>query len=105
MQNVQFRRKLLLFFIVCLHAVGVDEVCVVCQCMFWMTWLQKVARNQACSCGSKKKYKACCGAVIAKKVAFTITVKQQKEQGGKKKRCVADLETATPLSDVGSLCI
>ncbi|MCO5546810.1 hypothetical protein L7F22_000246 [Adiantum nelumboides] len=28
--------------------------------------VQKVARNKACPCGSKKKYKACCGAVMSK---------------------------------------
>ncbi|KAI5068093.1 hypothetical protein GOP47_0016438 [Adiantum capillus-veneris] len=32
--------------------------------------VQKVARNKACPCGSKKKYKACCGAATPKQRAM-----------------------------------
>eukprot|EP00249_Psilotum_nudum_P017014 c26108_g1_i1 orf=102-764(-) len=39
--------------------------------------LPKVARNKACPCGSKKKYKSCCGAVRQKTAARVLTNSQE----------------------------
>lgn len=40
--------------------------------LFFCVKLQKIARNKVCPCGSKKKYKACCGSVSGKSSKFAM---------------------------------
>ncbi|KAF7136382.1 hypothetical protein RHSIM_Rhsim08G0099200 [Rhododendron simsii] len=74
---------------------------------------KKIARNKVCPCGSKKKYKACCGSVSGRSSKFTIiqTVdysksrkdrKQGKKSGSKD---VANSRGGEGAPDVGALCI
>ncbi|XAR74008.1 hypothetical protein NMG60_11008157 [Bertholletia excelsa] len=76
---------------------------------------KKIPRNKACPCGSKKKYKACCGSVSGRsspKFPVNQTVdygKSRKERKQGKKRGVVNaanshLPEAGP-PDVGALCI
>ncbi|CAA0832801.1 SEC-C motif-containing protein / OTU-like cysteine protease family protein [Striga hermonthica] len=75
---------------------------------------KKISRNKACPCGSKKKYKSCCGAVAGKSSArFPVnqTVDYGKSRKDRKQaRKVSSAATNTILSDggppdMGSLCI
>ncbi|XP_058227730.1 OVARIAN TUMOR DOMAIN-containing deubiquitinating enzyme 7 isoform X2 [Rhododendron vialii] len=74
---------------------------------------KKVARNKVCPCGSKKKYKACCGSVSGRSSKFTIiqTVDYSKSRKdrmqGKKSgsKDVANSCGGEGAPDVGALCI
>ncbi|KAL6961465.1 ubiquitinyl hydrolase 1, partial [Sarracenia purpurea var. burkii] len=76
---------------------------------------KKVPRNKVCPCGSKKKYKACCGAVSGRssaKIANNQTVdygKSRKERKQSKKGGLANVANSHGheggLPDVGALCI
>ncbi|GLT49378.1 hypothetical protein SLA2020_229390 [Shorea laevis] len=76
---------------------------------------QKIPRNQACLCGSKKKYKACCGSVSGKtsaKFPINQTVdarkgrkerKQSKKGGSAKSTAFSGSDVGPP--DMGALCL
>lgn len=78
--------------------------------------LQKVSRNKACPCGSKKKYKACCGAVTPQnrplEVASSSTenlsnkARKQKLRNNKgKAKAEPEAEIVKDSHDMGFLCI
>ncbi|RYR78774.1 hypothetical protein Ahy_A01g003635 isoform A [Arachis hypogaea] len=76
---------------------------------------QKISRNKMCPCGSKKKYKACCGTTLARQsarfvvnqAAETRRSKRDSKQGKKgvssKADVSGDYDSVTP--DMGALCI
>ncbi|XP_016185369.1 OTU domain-containing protein 3 isoform X5 [Arachis ipaensis] len=76
---------------------------------------QKISRNKMCPCGSKKKYKACCGTTLARQSArFVVNQaaesrrsKRDSKQGKKgvssKADVSGDYDSVTP--DMGALCI
>ncbi|GLT49379.1 hypothetical protein SLA2020_229390 [Shorea laevis] len=76
---------------------------------------KKIPRNQACLCGSKKKYKACCGSVSGKtsaKFPINQTVdarkgrkerKQSKKGGSAKSTAFSGSDVGPP--DMGALCL
>ncbi|XP_057482510.1 OVARIAN TUMOR DOMAIN-containing deubiquitinating enzyme 7-like isoform X2 [Actinidia eriantha] len=76
---------------------------------------KKIPRNKDCPCGSKKKYKACCGAVSGRSSAkFAIKQavdygKSRKERKQSKKVGAANTVNShgseAVLPDVGALCI
>ncbi|XP_048233172.1 OVARIAN TUMOR DOMAIN-containing deubiquitinating enzyme 7 isoform X3 [Ricinus communis] len=69
---------------------------------------KKIARNKTCPCGSKKKYKACCGAVKAKpsaKFLINQTVDSRKVKKERKQRGKGPAESDGSPPDVGALCI
>lgn len=54
-----------------------DTSLIMCHCAidthFYLFFLfKKISRNKQCSCGSKKKYKACCGSGVGRTSAVTI---------------------------------
>ncbi|KAH7850888.1 hypothetical protein Vadar_004224 [Vaccinium darrowii] len=53
---------------------------------------KKIARNKVCPCGSKKKYKACCGSVSGKSSKFAMiqTVDYSKSRKGRKQVMQSD---------------
>ncbi|TKY55690.1 OTU domain-containing protein 3 [Spatholobus suberectus] len=75
----------------------------------------KIPRNKVCPCGSKKKYKACCGSALGKQSAKFVVNQAADSKRGKKERkqgkkgisakaevpCEYDLVTP----DMGALCI
>ncbi|QHO19296.1 OTU domain-containing protein 3 isoform X2 [Arachis ipaensis] len=75
----------------------------------------KISRNKMCPCGSKKKYKACCGTTLARQSArFVVNQaaesrrsKRDSKQGKKgvssKADVSGDYDSVTP--DMGALCI
>ncbi|CAM8921906.1 unnamed protein product [Rhodiola kirilowii] len=73
---------------------------------------KKTPRNKACPCGSKKKYKSCCGTATVKPsmqfpIAKTSSSRKDKKQG-KKSRTFKAATTNSPEGgspDVGALCI
>uniref|UniRef100_A0A7N0ZZU6 OTU domain-containing protein n=1 Tax=Kalanchoe fedtschenkoi TaxID=63787 RepID=A0A7N0ZZU6_KALFE len=72
---------------------------------------KKVPRNKACPCGSKKKYKSCCGTSTGKTMQFPVTKtssnRKDKKQG-KNSGTSKVPTTNSPLGgppDVGALCI
>ncbi|XP_058081807.1 OVARIAN TUMOR DOMAIN-containing deubiquitinating enzyme 7 isoform X4 [Magnolia sinica] len=76
---------------------------------------KKIPRNKACPCGSKKKYKACCGTrtrksspepVIRKEVTISKGKKGRKQNrvGGPAKSAPSQGPKADP-PDMGALCI
>ncbi|GAB4848995.1 OVARIAN TUMOR DOMAIN-containing deubiquitinating enzyme 7, variant 2 [Ancistrocladus abbreviatus] len=75
---------------------------------------KKIPRNKACPCGSKKKYKACCGA-ISGKTSSKILVDQAADTKGKRgkklgKKGATVTAAISPgsdgtLPDAGALCI
>ncbi|XP_062101923.1 OVARIAN TUMOR DOMAIN-containing deubiquitinating enzyme 7 isoform X3 [Humulus lupulus] len=75
----------------------------------------KISRNQLCPCGSKKKYKACCGTVSArssKKFVISQTMDSRKgrreRKPGKKGASVKAVSACSPDGrplDMGALCI
>lgn len=74
--------------------------------------IQKVARNKACPCGSKKKYKACCGAVMHKPRIVSSSNDDSSSKASKEKlrnsKGAAKIKLATSpadLPDMGYLCI
>ncbi|XP_021659834.2 OVARIAN TUMOR DOMAIN-containing deubiquitinating enzyme 7 isoform X3 [Hevea brasiliensis] len=76
---------------------------------------KKIPRNKSCPCGSKKKYKACCGAVKGRPAAKFIVnqnIDSRKSRKGRKqgnKGGPAESESNCGpdggLPDVGALCI
>ncbi|XP_059457359.1 OVARIAN TUMOR DOMAIN-containing deubiquitinating enzyme 7 isoform X3 [Corylus avellana] len=76
---------------------------------------KKISRNKACTCGSKKKYKACCGAVTGRSSAkFVInqSVDSRKKKEWKQGKKGGPAKAAAPTSgsdggppDMGALCI
>ncbi|CAO2830924.1 unnamed protein product [Amaranthus hypochondriacus] len=76
--------------------------------------LQKISRNRVCPCGSKKKYKACCGAASGKansKVVAVNNAQSHRGKKGKQGKKVTPIAKATScvsadkLPDMGALCI
>lgn len=52
------------FFIISQFALSAFVVCNIIDCHDWLggfMWGQSVGRNNPCPCGSKRKYKSCCG--------------------------------------------
>nr|KYP44921.1 OTU domain-containing protein 3 [Cajanus cajan] len=82
-----------------------------------ITWQSndKIPRNKVCPCGSKKKYKACCGSALGKQSAkFAVNQaadsrrgKKERKQGKKgisaKAEVPCEYDLVTP--DMGALCI
>ncbi|KAG8641200.1 OVARIAN TUMOR DOMAIN-containing deubiquitinating enzyme 7 isoform X3 [Manihot esculenta] len=78
---------------------------------------KKIPRNKTCPCGSKKKYKACCGAVKARPAAKVIVnqtigsrkSRKERKQGNKGGPSESESESYCGpdcgLPDVGALCI
>ncbi|XP_010558705.1 PREDICTED: OTU domain-containing protein 3 isoform X3 [Tarenaya hassleriana] len=68
---------------------------------------QKISRNQMCPCGSKKKYKACCGTITGKSAARLLANQTVESKKGRKERknCRRPSEADTGEPDVGALCI
>ncbi|XP_050207990.1 OVARIAN TUMOR DOMAIN-containing deubiquitinating enzyme 7 isoform X2 [Mercurialis annua] len=69
---------------------------------------KKIARNKNCPCGSKKKYKACCGAVKAKpsaKFVVNQTVDSRKVRKERKQHGKGPTESDGGPPNVGALCI
>ncbi|MED6198406.1 hypothetical protein PIB30_118767 [Stylosanthes scabra] len=76
---------------------------------------KKIPRNKMCPCGSKKKYKACCGTTLARQSArFVINQadesrrskrdsKHGKKRVSSKDNVSNDYDSVTP--DMGALCI
>ncbi|CAL0313460.1 unnamed protein product [Lupinus luteus] len=75
----------------------------------------KIPRNKFCPCGSKKKYKACCGSVLGKQHAKLVINQADDSRKGKKERkqgkkgisskAEAPYEYDSVTLDVGALCI
>ncbi|CAH1421129.1 unnamed protein product [Lactuca virosa] len=68
---------------------------------------KKIPRNKACPCGSKKKYKSCCGTMAARKlstVAVNNTIERKDKKQGKKGRSVSHGSDGAS-HDMGALCI
>lgn len=76
---------------------------------------KKIPRNKVCPCGSKKKYKACCGtAASGKKLVInqepepeSVRDKKRKKQGKKVTPVTKapSCESDEALPDMGALCI
>lgn len=75
---------------------------------------KKISRNKQCSCGSKKKYKACCGSGVGRTSAVTISStkwtsnKDRKDRkSGRRKEAIGEVpESGTRNQpDLGALCI
>ncbi|XP_039004070.1 OVARIAN TUMOR DOMAIN-containing deubiquitinating enzyme 7-like [Hibiscus syriacus] len=76
---------------------------------------KKIPRNKLCPCGSKKKYKSCCGSVSGRSsnkliVNQTMDVRKGKKERKQGKKGVSAKSAASPGSDggppdVGALCI
>ncbi|XP_039000814.1 OVARIAN TUMOR DOMAIN-containing deubiquitinating enzyme 7 [Hibiscus syriacus] len=76
---------------------------------------KKIPRNKLCPCGSKKKYKACCGSVSGKSsnkliVNQTMEVRKGKKERKQGKKGISAKSAASPGSDggppdMGALCI
>ncbi|XP_048335478.1 OVARIAN TUMOR DOMAIN-containing deubiquitinating enzyme 7 isoform X2 [Ziziphus jujuba] len=75
----------------------------------------KISRNQVCSCGSKKKYKACCGSVAARPSTKFVVNQMVESRKGRKERKQgkkgATLKASSTCGsdggppDMGALCI
>ncbi|XP_008788849.2 OVARIAN TUMOR DOMAIN-containing deubiquitinating enzyme 7 isoform X3 [Phoenix dactylifera] len=75
---------------------------------------KKIPRNKECPCGSKKKYKACCGSAKGKSSAsLVINDKSAASKGRKETKRSRKRESikevpgngSRPLPDMGALCI
>ncbi|KAM0942738.1 putative ubiquitinyl hydrolase 1 [Dioscorea sansibarensis] len=74
---------------------------------------KKISRNKQCSCGSKKKYKACCGSGVGRTSAVTISTKwtsnkdRKDRKSGQRKEAIGEVpESGTRNQpDLGALCI
>ncbi|KAG5382259.1 hypothetical protein IGI04_033729 [Brassica rapa subsp. trilocularis] len=65
---------------------------------------EKIPRNKACPCGSKKKYKSCCGTATGRSsVKLSQTVESKKGRKNPRRGTSNEVETNAP--DVGALCI
>ncbi|XP_057419835.1 OVARIAN TUMOR DOMAIN-containing deubiquitinating enzyme 7 isoform X2 [Lotus japonicus] len=75
--------------------------------------LQKIPRNKVCPCGSKKKYKSCCGTTLGRQSAKFVVNQADDSKRGRKERkqgkkgisakAEAPCDSVTP--DMGALCI
>ncbi|XP_071730944.1 OVARIAN TUMOR DOMAIN-containing deubiquitinating enzyme 7-like isoform X2 [Rutidosis leptorrhynchoides] len=77
---------------------------------------KKIARNKACPCGSKKKYKSCCGTAVRRSstvaVAVAVSVDNGKGRKDKKRGTKGGSANSSVLHgsddgslDMGALCI
>lgn len=68
---------------------------------------KKIPRNKACPCGSKKKYKSCCGTAAGRSVNNVIeNGKGRKDKkNGKKGGSLSHGSTDGSSPDMGALCI
>lgn len=72
---------------------------------------KKIPRNKECPCGSKKKYKACCGSAKGKSSASPVisaSSKSRKEtKRSRKRKSIREVPDSGsgPVPDVGALCI
>ncbi|GAU38298.1 hypothetical protein TSUD_157820 [Trifolium subterraneum] len=65
---------------------------------------KKIPRNKVCPCGSKKKYKACCGTASGKQSAkFVVNQEADSRRSKKETKGVSAKAEVTP--DMGALCI
>ncbi|KAL8199332.1 hypothetical protein R6Q57_012900 [Mikania cordata] len=65
---------------------------------------KKIPRNKSCPCGSKKKYKSCCGTVTRKSSTVTnVEYGKDKKEGKKAARKLVVLQGSS--LDMGALCI
>ncbi|KAL3813631.1 hypothetical protein ACJIZ3_014899 [Penstemon smallii] len=74
---------------------------------------KKISRNKACPCGSKKKYKSCCGTIAGRSSKFSVnqTVdygksRRERKQGRKAgSKAVNSIQSDGGPPDMGALCI
>ncbi|CAN6855003.1 unnamed protein product [Brassica oleracea var. botrytis] len=67
---------------------------------------EKIPRNKACPCGSKKKYKSCCGTGTGRSsVKLLVSQTMESKKGRKNLRRGTSNEVETNAPDVGALCI
>ncbi|WCJ31234.1 OVARIAN TUMOR DOMAIN-containing deubiquitinating enzyme 7 [Euphorbia peplus] len=70
---------------------------------------KKIPRNKNCPCGSKKKYKSCCGTVkgkaSAKFAVQNIDTRKGRKVRKQQERGPVGPEAASSVPDVGALCI
>ncbi|RID44039.1 hypothetical protein BRARA_I00862 [Brassica rapa] len=67
---------------------------------------EKIPRNKACPCGSKKKYKSCCGTATGRSsVKLLVSQTMESKKGRKNLRRGTSNEVETNAPDVGALCI
>ncbi|XP_010444683.1 PREDICTED: OTU domain-containing protein 3-like isoform X2 [Camelina sativa] len=65
---------------------------------------KKIPRNKTCPCGSKKKYKSCCGTATGRSsVKLSQTMESKKGRKNLRRGTSDEVEAIAP--DVGSLCI
>ncbi|CAA7056869.1 unnamed protein product [Microthlaspi erraticum] len=67
---------------------------------------KKIPRNKTCPCGSKKKYKACCGTSTGRSsVKLLASQTMESKKGRKNLRRGTSYEVEANAPDVGALCI
>ncbi|XP_019087119.1 PREDICTED: OTU domain-containing protein 3-like isoform X3 [Camelina sativa] len=67
---------------------------------------KKIPRNKTCPCGSKKKYKSCCGTATGRSsVKLLVSQTMESKKGRKNLRRGTSDEVEAIAPDVGSLCI
>ncbi|KAJ0236551.1 OVARIAN TUMOR DOMAIN-containing deubiquitinating enzyme 7 [Hirschfeldia incana] len=67
---------------------------------------EKIPRNKSCPCGSKKKYKSCCGTAAGRpSVKLLVSQTVESKKGRKNMRRGTSNEVETNAPDVGALCI
>ncbi|KAL1196513.1 OVARIAN TUMOR DOMAIN-containing deubiquitinating enzyme 7 [Cardamine amara subsp. amara] len=67
---------------------------------------KKIPRNKMCPCGSKKKYKSCCGTAAGRSsVKLLVSQTMESKKGRKNLRRGTSNEVEVNAPDVGALCI
>ncbi|XP_023632946.1 OTU domain-containing protein 3 isoform X2 [Capsella rubella] len=67
---------------------------------------KKVPRNKSCPCGSKRKYKSCCGTATGRSsVKLLVSQTMESKKGRKNTRRGTSDEVEAIAPDVGALCI
>ncbi|XP_018457745.1 OVARIAN TUMOR DOMAIN-containing deubiquitinating enzyme 7 isoform X3 [Raphanus sativus] len=67
---------------------------------------KKIPRNKSCPCGSKKKYKSCCGTAAGRSsVKLLVSQTMESKKGRKNLRRGTSNEVEANAPDVGALCI
>ncbi|XP_010464392.1 PREDICTED: OTU domain-containing protein 3-like isoform X2 [Camelina sativa] len=67
---------------------------------------KKIPRNKTCPCGSKKKYKSCCGTATGRSsVKLLVSQTMESKKGRKNSRRGTSDEVEAIAPDVGALCI
>ncbi|KAG7539425.1 OTU domain [Arabidopsis suecica] len=67
---------------------------------------KKIPRNKTCPCGSKKKYKSCCGTAAGRSsVKLLVSQTTESKKGRKNLRRGTSNEVEANVPDVGALCI